>query len=82
MPDNIIQLTITPEALQAKKLALAGQGVIVPAGDAGVIERDGVKVSFVYNPNVLTVAVLHKPFFLPMDTVISHITAWFNTDAA
>lgn len=68
---------ITRGDFEAKRQELAADGVEL-AGDSGEIDKDRVKLSFIYSEPELTITVLDKPLYYPAGKVESAIRDWFE----
>jgi len=72
----MIEIPLTPEEFETRARRLAAQQGIEITLPSGVIEKMGVKASYLYEQGVLTVKVLEKPFFLSDEMVEKQIRAW------
>ena len=71
---------LTSEQFNAKRVELAKDQGIAIVPDSGTLNRDGVEVQYAYDPttNKLTLIVLKKPFFIPMEELVKHLTVWLT----
>ena len=72
----MIQIPLSPEEFKAKAALLSKiQGVDI-RGTEGVIEKMGVKASYLYKDGILTVVILQKPVFLSEELCEKQLRAW------
>ena len=73
-------IPLTPEQFNAKRVELARDQGIAIMPDSGILNQDGVEVQYAYDPttNKLTLIVLKKPFFIPMEEIVKHLTVWLT----
>jgi len=62
----LIQIPLTEEQFRSKAAQIAAkQGIRISLnGNAGTIEKMGVKADWVYEAGMLTITIVDKPFFL------------------
>ena len=73
-------IPLTPEQFNAKRVELARDQGIAIMPDSGILNQDGVEVQYAYDPttNKLTLTVLKKPFFIPMEEIVKQFTDWLT----
>ena len=73
-------IPLTPEQFNAKRVELAKDQGIAIMPDSGTLNRDGVEVQYAYYPitNKLALTVLKKPFFIPMEAIVTYLTVWLT----
>ena len=74
----MIQIPLTPEEFQTKVNQLAEQQGITITGHEGIIEKMGVKASYIYESGLLTIKILHKPMFLTEAMCEKQLRAWLG----
>ncbi len=62
----MIQFPLTPQQFAALSAKAQQQGIAL-TGNEGEITKSGVKASYKYADDHLTVAILEKPFFVTTD---------------
>lgn len=74
---------IGKESVDRFRAVLARQGIDVPAGDSGVIEYRGVKLSFAYQPGTetLRLSLDEKPFIISEGYVWDLVEKAINPEA-
>ncbi len=60
----MIQIPLTEEQFRSKAAQIAAKQGISLNGNAGTIEKMGVKADWVYEAGMLTITIVDKPFFL------------------
>jgi hypothetical protein len=60
----LIQIPLTEEQFRSKAAQIAAKQGISLNGNAGTIEKMGVKADWVYEAGMLTITIVDKPFFL------------------
>jgi len=60
----LIQIPLTEEQFRSKAPQIAAKQGISLNGNAGTIEKMGVKADWVYEAGMLTITIVDKPFFL------------------
>ena len=73
-------IPLTPEQFNTKRVELARDQGIAIMPDSGILNQDGVEVQYAYDPttNKLTLTVLKKSFFIPMEEVVKQFTDWLT----
>jgi hypothetical protein len=56
----------------------ANEGIMVPDGDAGVVEMSGIRVQFLASNGKLYVTVVKKPFFVTENRVIKELSEFIQ----
>lgn len=72
----MIEIAIAPEEFKAKAALLRERQGIVIHGAEGVIEKMGVKASYLYKDGLLSISILDKPFFLSDEMCEQQLRAW------
>lgn len=77
-----MQIAMTRTQFTSKVVELAEKFGVHALGDEGSLQHSGVSVDYHYDGTVLTIEVLHKPFFVTEAYVEGEITAWFASAAS
>jgi hypothetical protein len=72
----MIEIAISPEEFKVKAALLRERQGIVIHGTEGVIEKMGVKASYLYKDGLLSISILDKPFFLSDEMCEQQLRAW------
>jgi len=56
----------------------ADEGILVPDGDAGVVEMSGIRAQFLVSNGKLYITVVKKPFFVTENRVIKELSEFIN----
>jgi len=76
---NTFRVAIAPEVYVAKCAQLKAQYGLDIAGTQGTIEKDGIKVVYLYDGvGFFSGEVTEKPWEDPMELVVSKLTAWLE----
>jgi len=73
-----MQVKMTQTEFDAAALRLKSSEGIDLSGSAGTIEKMGVKASYAYDGEMLTVEVLEKPFIVSKEFVEDTLKGWLG----
>ena len=74
--DCMIQIPLTPEEFNAKAALLSRRQGIDVRGTEGIIEKMGVKASYLYRDGLLNITLIQKPAFLSEEICEKQLRAW------
>lgn len=74
-----VSLTEAQFAEASRRLQAAGVNL---SGPSGTLSRDGITARYNYANGVLTIAVVDKPFFLPLSVIESQMRGYIEKGLA
>lgn len=72
-------IQLTSEQLETVRAALQAQHGVALTGTVGAVESEGVKLSYEYDGQMLTIEVLHHPRTKPTWAIEDAVKGWIRS---
>lgn len=78
-PNLTRSYSVDPTQFANFKVQAAAHDIVVPSGNTGTVDADGVELHFAYDGSTTVVlTILDKPFFLAADFIFSQLEPYLS----